>query len=69
MKITDDMVERAARAMYLKYDGPHPDWPIGVNERGYHQEPYVVQIPSWKWKYEAVARAALEAALHQSDSE
>jgi hypothetical protein len=68
MKITDDMVERAARAMYLAWDGPHPDWPIGVNQHGYAQEPYVAKIPSWKWKYERVARAALEAALRHSDS-
>ncbi len=63
-QISGAMVEAAARAIYLKLDGSNPDWPIGVDKNGYAQEPYVSHVPSWKWKYEAIARAALTAAAN-----
>lgn len=69
MPITDEMVEAAARALYLRRDGNNPDWPIGVDENGYRQEPHVRTVPAWKWFYEHMARIALEAGLAASTNE
>jgi len=63
MRITDEMIEKAARALCAIHHGPNTDWPIGVDRNGYHQEPYVGHVPSWKWFHERDARVALEAAL------
>lgn len=61
---SERQVEAASRALCHIHHGPNTDWPIGVNRNGYHQEPYVSTVPSWKWFHERDARAALTAALN-----
>lgn len=63
---TEQQIEAAARALYLIHKGSNPDWPIGIDRNGYHQEPYVGSVPGWKWFYERDARVALEAAHQQT---
>lgn len=57
--------EIIARTLYLRHHGTNPDFQIGVDKLGYHQEPYVKKVPGWEWFHGADADAII-AALEQS---
>jgi hypothetical protein len=62
-----DLRERIARVL-CERRGVNPDWSMGVDKNGYHQEPFVSERPSWDWFYGADADAIL-AALPYRDEE
>jgi hypothetical protein len=62
-----DMRGRIARVL-CERRGVNPDWSMGVDKNGYHQEPFVSERPSWDWFYGADADAIL-AALPYRDEE
>jgi len=66
--LPDAAVEAGARAL-CKTHGRNPDWPIGIDKHGYHQEPYVKTASSWEWFHKADAKAVLDAAIPERERE
>lgn len=65
-------VEEIGREIYrIMTGGLNPDWPVGVDRLGYHQEPYVAEVPSWRWQYGRLAErmhAVMLAATSSASS-
>lgn len=64
-KIPDELIELGGIAIWRRrHDIGDPNWPIGIDKQGYHQEPYVDSIPKWKWEgFHLDAEACLSAAF------
>lgn len=56
-------VEQFGHEIWRVLHSGNPDWPVGVNARGDHQEPFVSEVPSWKWRYGTLAERMREMAL------